>query len=115
MPPLAQLTGTLELIAKAFTTSQSDPSSPLFKIYRKHSKINLIWKNETECQYLMPDPYYSRLPIYQKAKPSDPLKAGRGWGTDYSGVSRTPSARPHHRSTANQPALERSGRVCGCG
>jgi len=52
-----------------------------------------------------------RLPIYQKAKPSDPLKAGRGWGI----LNPTLSARPPHRSHAHQPALERSARVCGCG
>jgi hypothetical protein len=47
-PPLAPLTGNLEPIAKAFTTSKSNPSSPLFKIYRKQSGIKRIWKNETK-------------------------------------------------------------------
>jgi hypothetical protein len=57
-PLLAPLTGNLEPIAKAFTTSKSNPSSPLFKIYRKQSGIKRMWKNETKCQLLMPDPFY---------------------------------------------------------
>jgi hypothetical protein len=47
MPPLASLCFILIAIAKAFTTSKSNPSSPLFKIYRKQSVIKRIWKNET--------------------------------------------------------------------
>jgi len=41
-PPLAPLTGNLEPIAKAFTTSKSDPSSLLFEYYRKHGGVEKI-------------------------------------------------------------------------
>jgi len=40
-----------------------------------------------------------------KSQPSDPLKAGRGWGTDYfDEVALTPA--PPHHSLANEPALQ---------
>jgi len=51
-----------------------------------------------------------RLPIYQKAKPSVPLKAGRGWGILYPGVSRTQRAPapPQPRARA-RPGAKRKG------
>jgi hypothetical protein len=50
MPPLAPLTGNLEPIAKAFTTSKSNPSSPLFNNLSQAISNQMHLENETKCQ-----------------------------------------------------------------